>query len=275
MTKKKKRFCWSEQKDNKLRTIFDKIKNLTLLAFPDLNQPYQLEMDASDLGGGAILHQNEKIVGIYSVKWSEVESNYTCTEKETLKIIKALEHFRTLTFGSHIQIFTDNANCIYPKSLNQRAQRWKLYLENYSYELKHRKGVFNKEADALFRINAIQNPTENAFLNITEISTKQHFCDRINSLKEKGKTKEISVNRTLLILDLEDKLLIPDSYSFELLKAFNLKLEHPSKNSFYLTLSKYLNIDSLQKQISSINNNCSFCQEKKYLKSILAFFRVI
>ncbi|KAG0435647.1 Retrovirus-related Pol polyprotein from transposon [Dictyocoela muelleri] len=78
--------------------------------------------------------------------------NYTVTEKETLSIILALQHFRTIILNTNIIIFTDHSNLKYlSTSKLQRVQRWKLLIEEFSPTIKFIKGKENVAADYLSR----------------------------------------------------------------------------------------------------------------------------
>lgn len=101
--------------------------------FPCFTKDFVIETDASDFATGAVLMQENKVVGLYSSKLSKSELNYTVIEKETLAIIKALNHFKPIIFNSSIKLHTDNANLIFNGELTKRLQRWKLMLEEYDY----------------------------------------------------------------------------------------------------------------------------------------------
>lgn len=76
----------------------------------------------------------------------------TIIEKETLAIMKCVEHFRPIIFNGEITIYTNNANIISRKAFTIQINRWKLLLEEYNYTLTHISTLKNKAADGLTRI---------------------------------------------------------------------------------------------------------------------------
>ncbi|KAG0435700.1 Transposon Ty3-I Gag-Pol polyprotein [Dictyocoela muelleri] len=65
---KNKKIIWSEEDKKLLSNIFEEIKICTTLSFSKINSPYELYIDASYYAIGSILQQNNKIIGIYSMK---------------------------------------------------------------------------------------------------------------------------------------------------------------------------------------------------------------
>ena len=54
--------------------------------------------------------QDSRVVGMYSKKLNNSETNYTTVKKELYAIIKFLEKFRSITWGKEIKIYTDSEN---------------------------------------------------------------------------------------------------------------------------------------------------------------------
>jgi len=71
----------------------------------------------------------------------------------------AVKHFRPYVYGTKFLIVTDHKPLIWLFSINDpgsRLIRWRLKLEEYDYEIIHRAGKGNTNADALSR-NPITN----------------------------------------------------------------------------------------------------------------------
>ena len=61
----------------------------TLLAYPDFNKRFDINMDARDYQLGAVIIQNGKTIAFYSRKWTKTQTQYTVIEKELLSILHA------------------------------------------------------------------------------------------------------------------------------------------------------------------------------------------
>jgi hypothetical protein len=76
-------FTWTNHDQSKLDLILNEIKEKTLLNFPDFTKTFYIETDASNVGLGGVLYQEEKLIGYYSYKFTRSEMNYSVVEKET------------------------------------------------------------------------------------------------------------------------------------------------------------------------------------------------
>lgn len=100
--KSKANFQWTDKDTDTMRIIYEEIKQQTLIHFPDVRKDFILETDASDRGFGAILKQDNKILGFFSSKFNKTEENYSIVEKETLAIVKSILHFKNLIFNRKV-----------------------------------------------------------------------------------------------------------------------------------------------------------------------------
>jgi len=86
---------------------------------PTLQNPFELEVDASSFAIGATLNQQDERkrwhpVAYYSETLSEAERNYNVYDRELLAIVKSLKHWRVYLAGAphQIVIHTDHANLV-------------------------------------------------------------------------------------------------------------------------------------------------------------------
>ena len=125
----------------------------TLLAFPDFNKTFEIHTDASKIQLGAIISQDGKPIAFYSRKLNPAQTRYTTTERELLSIVETLKEFRNILLGQKIIIHTDQQNLIHNSFTSDRVMRWRLYLEEYSPEIRYIKGENNGVADAMSRLS--------------------------------------------------------------------------------------------------------------------------
>ena len=70
-------------------------------------QETEVIVDASPVGLGGLLAQDNKVTSYASGALSDVNSRHSQTEREMLAIVWALEHFHLYLYGSEFTIVTD------------------------------------------------------------------------------------------------------------------------------------------------------------------------
>ena len=93
LLKAKAECIWSTQ----CQEAFDAVK-APVLAAPNFGKPFKLQVDASQIGAGAVLLQEndnnvECPISFFSRKCNKYPQNYSVIEKEALGLIWALQHF--------------------------------------------------------------------------------------------------------------------------------------------------------------------------------------
>ena len=129
-----------------------------VLTLPSDHGKYILDCDASDVGLGAVLSQeqsgSEHVIAYASRSLGRSECNYETTRKELLAIIYGLKQFRQYLAGRHFVIRTDHAALSWlrrtPEPMPQLA-RWLTFIEEFNYEVVHRDGRKHANADGLSR----------------------------------------------------------------------------------------------------------------------------
>lgn len=160
LLKARAKFFWS----NPCQQAFDGIKTMLcsppVLAAPRLDRPFQLQVDASDVGAGAVLLQTgsdgiEHPVSFFSKKFNGYQLSYSVIEKETLALVWALQHFDVyVDCSAQLIVYTDHNPITFLNSLNcpnRRLMRWFLFLQAYTLDIRHIRGSENVVADALSR----------------------------------------------------------------------------------------------------------------------------
>ncbi|XP_072180990.1 uncharacterized protein [Diadema setosum] len=145
-------------------TAFNRLKAVLMsdpvLEAPNFETPFQLAVDASDVGVGAVLLQkNEsgllKPVSYFSKKLNRHQRRYSTIEKECLGLVLTVQHFEVyLSNSPEVTVYTDHNPLTFLerfRSKNQRLFRWSLFLQPYGLKVTHIKGKDNIIADALSR----------------------------------------------------------------------------------------------------------------------------
>ena len=99
LTKKGKKFIWTNACDRSFDLLKKALVSADVMGYP-LNEAgdFILDVDASDIGIGGILHQvqdgREKVIAYASRALNKAEKNYCVTEKELLSVRYFIEYFR-------------------------------------------------------------------------------------------------------------------------------------------------------------------------------------
>ena len=134
----------------------------TVLMYPDFKKPFEIFTDASKVQLGAVIVQDGKPIAFYSRKLNPAQTRYTTTERELLSIVEVLKEFKSILFGQELIIHTDHENLTYKKFNSDRVMRWRLFIEEYSPDIRYIKGENNIVADALSRLGILFAPIEEA-----------------------------------------------------------------------------------------------------------------
>ncbi|KAL6324695.1 hypothetical protein AAG906_015278 [Vitis piasezkii] len=147
------KFVW----DERCQTSFEQLKQFLTTApivrAPNWQLPFKVMCDANDFAMGVVLGQREDgkpyVIYYASKTLNEVQRNYTTTKKELLAIVFALDKFHAYLVGSFIVVFTDHSALKYlltKQDAKARLIRWILLLQEFTLQIKDKKGVENVES---------------------------------------------------------------------------------------------------------------------------------
>ncbi|KAJ0391766.1 hypothetical protein P43SY_010693 [Pythium insidiosum] len=149
---------WGEAQRHAFANVKRELSAKPLLCYPDFEKPFVLATDASKVGLGAALQQDQgrglQPIGYASKTNSTAQANYTITELECLAVVWAVEHFRPYLYGRRFTVVTDHNALKWlmtAKDLKNRLQRWALTLAEYDIDVVYRPGRENVVPDALSR----------------------------------------------------------------------------------------------------------------------------
>ena len=156
------KFLWGENQIG----AFEKLKNRIVcakpLAFPNFNQNFILQTDASNLAIGAVLMQelNGQLTPIYCVSsmLTACEQKYATTKREGLAIIFALKKLRHIIYGYDITVYSDHKplEFLFRKTVpDGQLGRWAILAQEYKLNIKYLPGKLNLIADSLSRIEGM------------------------------------------------------------------------------------------------------------------------
>jgi hypothetical protein len=151
---------WTEERNTAFEILKKKLIEAPILQFPNFEKEFILCTDASGKGVGAVLAQlndegKEIVIAYASKTMNKAEQNYPITEQECLAIIWGVQHFHKFLIGRKFTIVTDHSALKTLKTAKVpkgRRARWMMELQQYNFEVKHRSGKSNTNADGLSRL---------------------------------------------------------------------------------------------------------------------------
>ncbi|CAJ0920884.1 unnamed protein product [Ranitomeya imitator] len=153
---------WSSAAVEAFQELKRRFSSTPVLCQPDVSLPFQVEVDASEIGAGAVLSQRGsdcsviKPCAFFSRKFSPAERNYDVGNRELLAMKWAFEEWRHWLEGAkhRVVVLTDHKNLTYlesAKRLNPRQARWSLFFARFDFVISYLPGSKNVKADALSR----------------------------------------------------------------------------------------------------------------------------
>jgi len=131
-----------------------------ILRLPDVSKVFKLQTDASDIGIGDVLTQDDEIgirhpVAFASRKLLPRETRYSTIERECLAIVWGITKFQDFLYGKEFVLETDHQPLQYlgnAQFQNGRLMRWAVILLPYRFVLRAIHGKENVGADFLSRM---------------------------------------------------------------------------------------------------------------------------
>uniref|UniRef100_A0A3B3H990 Gypsy retrotransposon integrase-like protein 1 n=1 Tax=Oryzias latipes TaxID=8090 RepID=A0A3B3H990_ORYLA len=150
---------WTQSCQEAFETIIEKLTTAPILAFANPKLPYVLHTDASTIGLGAALYQEQegelRVIAFASRGLSRSEARYPAHKLEFLALKWAVtEKFCDYLYGSFFTVVTDSNPLTYiltTAKLDATSYRWLSALSTFSFQLQYRAGKQNMDADGLSR----------------------------------------------------------------------------------------------------------------------------
>ena len=295
-------YTWTTKHQQAFDALRHALISPPVLDYPKQSDQFVLTTDASDVSLGAILSTKRgTVVEFASRELSMAEKKYITTEKECLAIVWAVRKLRHFLQGAPFILETDHRPLLWLESAkssharSQRLERWSLELRAYEFQVVHRPGTSNVQADALSRFPVSLVAME-APLSTSQISqaqredpvlstvilrletgnnkpTTSHQWNKFPLRRYKQIWAQLILHETVLCRKVksptmqEEKLLIvvPRSLQHQFLAIAHDKAGHQGTDRTFAQLSEIAYWVGISKDVTHYCSYCTKCQLTKSL----------
>lgn len=141
-------FKWDKEQANAFNLLKDKLCKTPILALPNFANTFEIECNASGLGIGAVLMQENRPIAYFSEKLYGTSLNYPTYDKELYALFIRGQG-----------------------KLNRRHAKWVKFIETFPYVIKYKQGKDNVVADALSRRYTLLNALDARMLGFEHIKS--------------------------------------------------------------------------------------------------------
>ncbi|KAJ4780691.1 polyprotein [Rhynchospora pubera] len=163
----KDKFLWSESAQEAFLTLKTALISAPVLALPNFSLPFILETDASGVGIGAVLMQDQHPVAFYSKKLSTLMQGKSTYIREMYAIQSAVSKWRQYLLGRPFVIRTDHRSLhhlLTQTIQTPEQQQFLSKLVGYDFSIVYKAGTSDAAADALSRVHETDNHLSNEAL---------------------------------------------------------------------------------------------------------------
>src|SRR5882762_5205258 len=150
-----------------------------------------------------------EVIGYYAKKLGRTEQHWTTIEKEFFAIVSLFRAYEYMLDGYSVKVHTDNKSLVYLQNMPKpppKLQRWRIFLNKFSFTLEHIKGKDNVLADYLSRCydNAID---ETNFANILVFVIGSSDSHELHASQDSHKSQDSSESRDSVVSRFEKRMI--------------------------------------------------------------------
>ncbi|PKU62072.1 RNA-directed DNA polymerase [Dendrobium catenatum] len=268
---KAKQFVWTESQNDSFLAVKRALSTAPVLALPDFEKPFVVETDASLTGVGAVLMQLDRPVEYFSEKLCPARQKWSVYEQELYAVVRALKQWEHYLLHQDFVLHSDHKALQYinnQKLLNRMHARWIMFLQRFTFVLKHKSGSQNRVADALSRQSSllVQLKTEITGLQCLQelYPSDKDFSQVWAACKEQPSVDHYAIRHGYLFR--QHALCIPDSsWRQQLIREIHSGglAAHVGRDKTIEQLQLRFFWPHLRKDVTKFIERCSVCQSYK------------
>jgi hypothetical protein len=155
----KRQFEWTSEMEQSFVKTKRALRDVNTPAILAPRRKFVLETDASGVGIGAVLLQEqdgvERPIAFYFKALSDAESRYDTMRLALMALVRAVQNSQIHLARQQFQVRTDSTGVRYWRNIEAPVPsvilKWSAYLSSFNFEIEHLAGRHNSIADALSR----------------------------------------------------------------------------------------------------------------------------
>lgn len=160
LLRKDMEFIWDDECETAFTKLKQALNSTPVLVYPDVCKPFIINCDASSVGIGYVLAQEDDSGREHPICYggrslNSCERSYSITELECLALVEAVRQFNGYLSNSTFTVYTDHLSLRFLQTLKTtttgRLLRWSIALQGYNFKIEYKSGKTNANADALSR----------------------------------------------------------------------------------------------------------------------------
>ena len=170
---KKGSFQWGQVEEDSFCQLKSALASPPVLKLPNFDKPFEVTVDASDLGIGAVLSQEGPPLEYFSEKLRTSRQNWSTYEQKSYTLVRALkqwEHYllaNTFILLTHFSLKFLNSQ----KTISRMHACWLQFSQRFDFVIKHTSGKSNKVVDAHSRKATLLTTLQSQIIAFDHLST--------------------------------------------------------------------------------------------------------
>lgn len=295
LLKKDHTWEWTKEHDEAFEAVVSELAKYPILRMPDFDKPFILRTDASDFAFGAALVQVhdgvEHPIAFHSGSFSDGQrKNWPTWKREGFAVISAIKRWHHYLSNEKFTIVTDHEALLTildpAKETKAIINRWRMYLTQYSFQIKHRPGKFLVLEDSISRSPSLlaisisdlqQSQLDDPLISqiISEISGKKNIeiTEEVATMLKFTYSNFIIQNDRLYFLNQNDKnqnrrkkrLVLPASKFSEIIALYHDSVlgGHHSADRTYEKLANEYWMPNLYIKVKEYCDKCHTCDKNR------------